>query len=74
MKIKHNEKKEMKKIIVHDREPPDSRHMSKIGHFKRKETPKNDENKTKPHQKNKQESCSRSHLGLGCIDRTKRKE
>ena len=47
MKIKYNRKKETKKIIVHDREPPDSpsRHMSKMGHFKRKDTLEKDKKK-----------------------------
>ncbi len=48
----------MEKIIVHDREPPKSpsRHMSKMVHFKRKDTPekyKIQNTKRKPHQKNK---------------------
>jgi hypothetical protein len=65
-KIKYNGKKGKKKIIVHDREPPDfpSRHMSKMGHFKRKDTLKKDKNKTKRHQKNKQETIKNQFIQL----------
>ena len=64
MKIKYNRKKEPKKIIVHDREPLDSpsRHMSKMGNFKRKDTPEKDKNKTQPHQKNKQETIKNQFI------------
>ena len=67
MKIKYNgKKKNTKKIIVHDREPPDylSRQMSKMSHFKCKDTPEKDKNKTKLHQKNKRETMKDQFIRL----------
>ena len=60
------ERKKTKKIIVHDREPPDypSRQMSKMSHFKRKDTPEKVKNKTKLHRKNKQETMKNQFIRL----------
>jgi hypothetical protein len=70
MRIKYNGKKKTKKIIVHYRESPDSpsRQMSKMSHFKRKDTPEKDnipyQSKPNSHHKNKQETIKTQFIQL----------
>ncbi len=65
MKMKYNGKKETKKTIVHDREPPDSssRHMPKNWSFQAQGHPRKNINKNKTSSKTQ----ARNNNKLICI-------